>query len=82
MLSLNGVANGDLPITAITGFGFHLQKSRPVAKKEVVEKLGLRENPSSVCCFALSLYIQSHLSPSSFVSSRLVSLYIPMKKIS
>ncbi|EKD19993.1 uncharacterized protein L3040_002329 [Drepanopeziza brunnea f. sp. 'multigermtubi'] len=30
-LSLNGIARNDIPPTAITGFGFHLRKARPVS---------------------------------------------------
>jgi hypothetical protein len=44
-LSLNAVADGELPATAITGFGFHYQKERPVARVEHVKNLGLRPNP-------------------------------------
>lgn len=36
---------GELPATAITGFGFQYQKERPVAPVEVVRNLGLRPNP-------------------------------------
>ncbi|KAK0128547.1 hypothetical protein ONS95_000513 [Cadophora gregata] len=44
-LSLNGIANGDIPATTITGFGFHLQRKRPVALVKHVKNLGLRPNP-------------------------------------
>ncbi|KAK8901769.1 hypothetical protein ACHAQE_002390 [Botrytis cinerea] len=44
-LSLNAIANDDLPCTATTGFGFNLQKFRPVGNAEVVKNLGLRPNP-------------------------------------
>jgi hypothetical protein len=54
-LSINGVVNGDVPMTAITGFGFHLQKFRPVAKKEIVEKLGLKQNTKPVGSFEFTL---------------------------
>ncbi|APA10942.1 hypothetical protein SS1G_03367 [Sclerotinia sclerotiorum 1980 UF-70] len=47
-LSLNAILDDDLPCTAITGFGFNLQKFRPVAKVEVVKNLGLRPNPVPV----------------------------------
>jgi hypothetical protein len=47
-LSLNGIANGDIPFTAITGFGFHLTKKRPVALVKHVRNLGLRPNPPPV----------------------------------
>ncbi|PMD59238.1 uncharacterized protein K444DRAFT_591416 [Hyaloscypha bicolor E] len=44
-LSLNGIANNDIPPTAITGFGFNLTRKRPVALVEHVKNLGLRKNP-------------------------------------
>ncbi|KAI9649341.1 hypothetical protein NHQ30_001913 [Ciborinia camelliae] len=47
-LSLNSIVNGDLPCTATTGFGFNLQKFRPVGNVEVVKNLGLRPNPVPV----------------------------------
>jgi hypothetical protein len=47
-LSLNGIANDDIPLTAITGFGFHLMKQRPVALWKHVQNLGLRPNPPPV----------------------------------
>lgn len=47
-LSLNGIVNGDIPATAITGFGFHLQRKRPVALVKHVINLGLRPNPPPV----------------------------------
>ena len=46
-LSLDAVVDGELPATAITGFGFHYQKERPVALVEHVRNLGLRPNPTS-----------------------------------
>jgi hypothetical protein len=47
-LSLNGIVNGDLPLTVTTGFGFHLQKHRPVALVKHVKNLGLRPSPPPV----------------------------------
>lgn len=47
-LSINGIVNNDFPLTAITGFGFHLQKARPVADVKHVRNLGLRPNPEPV----------------------------------
>ena len=47
-LSLDGIANDDIPATAITGFGFNLQKYRPVALVKHVQNLGLRPNPPQV----------------------------------
>ncbi|KAH8668005.1 hypothetical protein BGZ60DRAFT_528346 [Tricladium varicosporioides] len=46
-LSLNAVVNNDVPLTAITGFGFHLQKSRPIGPKDVVENIGLRSQTTT-----------------------------------
>ncbi|ESZ94571.1 hypothetical protein SBOR_5061 [Sclerotinia borealis F-4128] len=46
-LSLNAIVNDDVPCTATTGFGFNLQKFRPVGKVELVKNLGLRPNPVS-----------------------------------
>jgi hypothetical protein len=45
-LSLNAVADGELPATAIAGFGFHYRKERPVALVKYVKNLGLRPNPT------------------------------------
>lgn len=42
--------NDDLPCTATTGFGFNLQKFRPVGNVEIVKNLGLRPNPVPVVC--------------------------------
>jgi hypothetical protein len=47
-LSLNGIASGDIPPSAVTGFGFHVQRQRPVAPVQHVKNLGLRVNPPSV----------------------------------
>ena len=47
-LSLNGIANGDIPPTAITGFGFHLQKKRPIGLVKHVLNLGLRPSAPPV----------------------------------
>lgn len=44
-LSLDGVANGELPATAVTGFGFQYHKQRPVALAKHVRSLGLRQSP-------------------------------------
>lgn len=56
-LSLDGIVNDDVPATAITGFGFHLQKHRPVAPVKHVRNLGLRPNLPLVsiyiACFGL-----------------------------
>ncbi|KAH6693837.1 hypothetical protein F5X68DRAFT_248309 [Plectosphaerella plurivora] len=42
-VSLDGVANGDVPATAATGFGFHIFGQRPVCDVSVVAKTGLRK---------------------------------------
>ncbi|RDW88699.1 hypothetical protein BP6252_00731 [Coleophoma cylindrospora] len=47
-LSLNAIVNGDLPATAIMGYGFHLRvgkHKRPVALNEHVKNIGLRPHP-------------------------------------
>ncbi len=41
-LSLDAVANGELPAIAITGLGFQCQNERPVALVKHVRNLGLR----------------------------------------
>lgn len=46
-LSLDAIVNNDVPLTAITGFGFHLQKYRPIAPKDVVEDIGLRSQTTT-----------------------------------
>ncbi len=47
-LSLDGIANGDIPATAITGFGFHVQEYRPVADVKLIRNIGLRPSPPPV----------------------------------
>lgn len=47
-VSLDGVANGDVPATAVTGFGFHVFNKRPVCDANVVARVGLRKVPE-VC---------------------------------
>ena len=47
-LSLNEVASGGISPTAAAGFGFHLQKQRPVALVKHVKNLGLRQFPPKV----------------------------------
>ncbi|KAK8017221.1 hypothetical protein PG991_008297 [Apiospora marii] len=44
-LSLDGIAKGDIPPTAISGFGFHLQGSRPVMDAGTVQNIGYRAVP-------------------------------------
>ncbi len=44
-LSLNGIANGDIPASAATGYGFHLHAQRPIAPPDIVKNLGLRPVP-------------------------------------
>ena len=61
-LSLNAVADGELPATAITGFGFHYQKERPVALVEHVQNLGLRPNPTRRKVRPYERYISSSCS--------------------
>lgn len=48
-LSLDGIVNNDIPLTAVYGFGFHLhEKKRPVALVKHVKNLGLRSSPPCV----------------------------------
>ncbi|KAK1769055.1 hypothetical protein QBC33DRAFT_339582 [Phialemonium atrogriseum] len=44
-LSLNGIANGVIPPTAVTGFSFSYMKSRPVSDPDIVKNLGYRAVP-------------------------------------
>ncbi|KAK7936673.1 uncharacterized protein PG986_015111 [Apiospora aurea] len=44
-LSLDGIAKGDIPPTAITGFGFHLQGSRPLMDAGLIQNIGYRAVP-------------------------------------
>jgi hypothetical protein len=44
-LSLNGIADDDIPLTAVTGFGFQFLGGRPISLVKHVANLGLRPNP-------------------------------------
>ncbi|CAG8973198.1 hypothetical protein HYALB_00006367 [Hymenoscyphus albidus] len=44
-LSLDGIAKNDIPMTALTGFGFHTREHMPYSHPEHVKNLGLRPNP-------------------------------------
>ncbi|KAK8123934.1 hypothetical protein PG999_003852 [Apiospora kogelbergensis] len=44
-LSLDGIVKGDIPPTAITGFGFHLQGTRPLLDARIVRNIGYRAVP-------------------------------------
>ncbi|KAK8076702.1 hypothetical protein PG994_003974 [Apiospora phragmitis] len=44
-LSLDGIAKGDIPPTAIAGFGFHLQGSRPLMDAGIIQNIGYRAVP-------------------------------------
>ncbi|KAE9581840.1 hypothetical protein CGCF415_v004209 [Colletotrichum fructicola] len=46
-LSLDSIANGDVPATAATGWGFHHFGRRPICNPEVVANLGLRSQTAS-----------------------------------
>ncbi|KAK2001173.1 hypothetical protein LX36DRAFT_698461 [Colletotrichum falcatum] len=41
-ISLDGVAEGSIPATAATGYGFHLFRQRPICSSSLVANLGLR----------------------------------------
>jgi hypothetical protein len=45
-LSLDAIALGEYPATALTGFGFHYYGQRPIAPAELVRNIGSRPNPS------------------------------------
>lgn len=44
-LSLNGIVEGEIPTTAVTGFGFHHAGARPVMDVDIVKNLGCRSVP-------------------------------------
>lgn len=44
-LSLNAIADGELPATAIVGYGFNIDRKRPIALAKHVANLGLRVPP-------------------------------------
>ncbi len=60
-VSLNGVVNNDIPLTTITGFGFHLAQQRPVMPAEIVKNIGLRPSPRiGPVCYSIYLrYVNS-----------------------
>ncbi|PHH85036.1 hypothetical protein CDD83_1001 [Cordyceps sp. RAO-2017] len=41
-ISLNAVANGEIPPTAAVGFGFHVMGERPVINAEILKNMGRR----------------------------------------
>ena len=47
-LSLDAIVNGDIPATAVAGFGFNLLVNRPVASAELMKSIGLRPSPPPV----------------------------------
>ena len=49
-LSMDAIANADIPLTAVHGFGFHTSdfKNRPISAVNVVKNLGLRQPPQPV----------------------------------
>lgn len=44
-LSLDGIANDDIPPSAASGFGFHLLGARPIMDADVLQNLGYRPVP-------------------------------------
>jgi hypothetical protein len=76
-LSLDAVADGELPATAVTGFGFHYQKERPVALVEHVRNLGLRPNPilRKVSLTNFNIFPCSYMHVSLFVKSHIACCY-------
>lgn len=58
---MDGIVKGDIPRTAATGFGFHLQSERrPVASAEVVKNVGLRPTPIPVSFHSTSRIISEY----------------------
>ncbi|OHE91522.1 hypothetical protein CORC01_13171 [Colletotrichum orchidophilum] len=43
-ISLDGIAEGNIPATAATGYGFHLFRRRPVCSSQLVANIGLRSS--------------------------------------
>lgn len=44
-LSLDAVANGEVPPTAAVGYGFHVMGERPVVDAEILKTIGCRPAP-------------------------------------
>nr|XP_036583754.1 uncharacterized protein CTRU02_06393 [Colletotrichum truncatum]KAF6792897.1 hypothetical protein CTRU02_06393 [Colletotrichum truncatum] len=61
-ISLDGIADGSIPATAATGFGFHLFRQRPICNSKLVANLGLRSSSTSGASTSSSA---SYESPSS-----------------
>lgn len=49
-LSLNSIANGDIPPTAAIGYGFHILGERPIAPAGLLKSLGQHPVPQSSSC--------------------------------
>jgi hypothetical protein len=47
-LNLDAIVNGDIPATAVAGFGFNLLGNRPVVSTELMKSIGLRLSPPPV----------------------------------
>ncbi|KAJ0302860.1 hypothetical protein COL516b_006903 [Colletotrichum fioriniae] len=43
-ISLDGIAKGNIPATAATGYGFHLFRERPVCNSQLLANIGLRSS--------------------------------------
>lgn len=56
-LSIDAVVNGDLPATAVSGFGFNLLGQRPVASVDLMKSIGLRASPKPVSATVLHLLV-------------------------
>lgn len=52
-LSLNAIANGDIPPTAATGYGFHVMGERPVVDAEIVQVMEYR--PAAKVCASAAI---------------------------
>lgn len=58
-LSLDGIVNGDIPMTAVSGFGFDLYGQRPIILRKQALNFGMRPNPEprAVSIQFISIYI-------------------------
>ncbi|KAK1634716.1 hypothetical protein BDP81DRAFT_482477 [Colletotrichum phormii] len=47
-ISLDGIAKGNIPATAATGYGFHLFRERPVCNSQLLANIGLRSSSGAI----------------------------------
>ncbi|GKT54143.1 hypothetical protein ColTof3_01482 [Colletotrichum tofieldiae] len=73
-ISLDGVAEGSIPATAATGYGFHFFRQRPVCNSSLVANLGLRsDSVSTEAPASASFRTSSDSSNIAIVDARLAS---------